>query len=318
MSELEDLLKEVAQKVLGLPSEVKDPGSSRNLKGLPLNFTSMPAAPQHQHSETSSSQQPAVDPPKQSFAPSDREAQMPAADDRELSRELRKCEKKFQDKVKEAEQCKAKLLKEQKALEEARSAQGKAEQEAARFRKDLAQVTEDRARLEAELEWLKKEDAQLKVERLSGDLAELQRRFEELEARALELERAAEGKAELEAKLAKLTAFQERLPEPFPQEALLRILVLDYPSFGKEPEGRVMALIEGYRALLAGEDHPALNHSNRALLAGAPEGVVLLGLEQLLLDLLNLPLARWLRTHAFRLEHLLQERRFTSPRLEER
>ncbi|WP_245606081.1 hypothetical protein [Thermus amyloliquefaciens] len=140
----------------------------------------------------------------------------------------------------------------------------------------------------------------------------------ELEARLGELEGIAEQKEDLEAQLARLSSFKETLPEPFPQEALLRVLVLEYPSFGGKAEERVMALIEGYQALLKGEDHPALRHSNREFLRGEAEGIVLVGLEKLLEDLVNLPLARWLRVHAFRLEALLQEgQRLSSPRLTE-
>ncbi|WP_254431556.1 hypothetical protein [Meiothermus sp. PNK-Is4] len=155
-------------------------------------------------------------------------------------------------------------------------------------------------------------------EALEGQLEGYKKRVDELEARVRELEGIAVQKEHLEAQLAGLSSFKETLPEPFPQEALLRVLVLDYPNLGDKAEERVIALIEGYWAFLKGEDHPALRHSNRELLVGEPEGMVLVGLEKLLLDLASLPLARWLRTHAFRLEALLQEgQRPSSPRLRE-
>lgn len=292
MSELEELLKEVARHVLGLPAEAVDSVSSlkKALGALPPNSKEMLAAPLvlDKQSVKSSSEAAEVEPKPPSVRP-DGGAQKPAAHDQDLLRRLGECKKKLQKKADEAEKLRAKLQKAQKAIKEAQSAKGRAEQEAAHLRKDLSRVAEERDRL-----------------------------VDELEARVRELEGIAKQKEHLEAQLARLSSFKETLPEPFPQEALLRVLVLDYPSLADKAEERVIALIEGYRALLKGEDHPALRHSNRELLLGEPEGMVLVGLEKLLLDLASLPLARWLRTHAFRLEALLQEgQRLSSPRLRE-
>lgn len=292
MSELEELLKEVARHVLGLPAEAVDSVSSlkKALGALPPNSKEMLAAPLvlDKQSVKSSSEAAEVEPKPPSVRP-DGGAQKPAAHDQDLLRRLGECKKKLQKKADEAEKLRAKLQKAQKAIKEAQSAKGRAEQEAAHLRKDLSRVAEERDRL-----------------------------VDELEARVRELEGIAKQKEHLEAQLARLSSFKETLPEPFPQEALLRVLVLDYPSLADKAEERVIALIEGYRALLKGEHHPALRHSNRELLVGEPEGMVLVGLEKLLLDLASLPLARWLRTHAFRLEALLQEgQRLSSPRLRE-
>lgn len=329
MAELEEVLREVARHVLGLPAEAKDSVSSlkKALGALPPNFEEMLAAPlildkqsvKSSSQETTAGEAVEVEPKPPSAQP-DGGDQKPVMHDQDLLRRLRECEKKLQKKADEAEKLRAKLQKEEKARQKAESARGRAEQEAAHLRKDLSRVAEERDRLSAELAKVREESTKLQTEKgaLGGQVEGHKKRVDELEARVRELEGLAEQKAHLEAQLARLSSFKETLPEPFPQEALLRVLVLDYPSLGDKAEERVIALIEGYRALLKGEDHPTLRHSNRELLVGEPEGMVLVGLEKLLLDLASLPLARWLRTHAFRLEALLQEgQRLSSPRLRE-
>lgn len=240
--------------------------------------------------------------------PTTQVAPAPGAHTQELGRRLRELEKKYQKKADEAEKLRVRLQKEEKARQEAERLRGKAEQAAAHLRKDFEQARKNEEHLRDELGKVLGERSSLQEEnaRLKGQVEGFEKRIRELEARIGELEGAAAQSALLEARLAQLQRFKEALPEPFPEEALLRVLVLDYPSLGGEAEARVTALIEGYRAFLAGENHPALRHSNRDLLDCEAEGIVLVGLEQLLLDLAGLPLTRWLRTHAFRLETLLQ------------
>lgn len=312
MSELEEILKEVARKALGLPAET--PGGLSALKKDLCSSTrglrgEVPTPPVRGLTQETAA--PAVGPRPPSAGP--------AADDQDLWRRLRESEKRFQKKADEAEKLRAKLAKEEKARQEAESARGRAEQEAARLRKELSRVAEERERLSAELAKVREESTKLQTEKeaLEGRVEGHKKRVDELEARVRELEGVVARKEPLEAQLARLKSFKEALPEPFPQEVLLRVLVLDYPGLGGRAEERVTALIEGYRAFLKGEDHPALSHSNRDLLVGEPEGVVLVGLERLLLDLASLPLARWLRTHAFRLEALLGGQALSSPRLRE-
>lgn len=327
MPELEEVLNEVARKALGLPVEAKYPVTSlkKTLGALPINFKEMPLPVLDRSSAKSSPPKTAADKatqvePEPPSTQPDEGVHKPAANDQDLLRKLRECERKLQKKADEAEKLRAMLQKAQKAVQETQSARGRAEQEAARLRKDLSRVAEERDRLNAELAKVREESAKLQADKgaLEGQAKGHKKRVDELEARVRELEGLAEQKAHLEAQLARLSSFKETLPEPFPQEALLGVLVLDYPSLGDKAEERVIALIEGYQALLKGEDHPTLRHSNRELLVGEPEGMVLVGLEKLLLDLASLPLARWLRTHAFRLEALLQEgQRPSSPRLRE-
>lgn len=245
----------------------------------------------------------------------------------DLSRKLREWEKKFNKKVHEVEELKRKLQREEQLRKEEERDKGKALEQVAHLKRELKELEETKERLKVELGRAQHELGELKEEweklRLESQAlrdrnTEYEQQLEQLTSKVQSLEKELEDKKHLEARLARLTQLRQTLPEPFPQEVLLRILVLDYPSLGDDPGDRLIALIDGYRALLVGEPHPALEHSNLDLLAREPEGVVLLGLEQLLLDLTHLPLARWLRAHGFRLEAFLQqESPLTSPRLSE-
>ncbi|MDW8481596.1 MAG: hypothetical protein RML14_06905 [Meiothermus sp.] len=335
MSALEEVIKKVAQENLSLPAEAESSVAAlkKALESLPLHpkemLTFSPMA------DEKTTQGPALGAPQDVAGESragspdqpNGDPTQPATQDQNLLHRLREYETKFQRKVDEAQRLAASLQKEQKARQELESRRGRAEQEAAHLRKELAQLREEINRLNTELAKERADSARLREEnqRLRRDQEALQvqasdyrKRLEELQSQVRNLEAAASEKEGLEARLSKLSHFAAALPEPFPQEALFRVLVLDYPVLGEKPEHRVQSLIEGYRALLRGERHPALQHSNLELLRGEPEGTVLLGLEQLLLDLVNLPLARWLRAHSFRLEAFLQEaQRLSSPRLSE-
>lgn len=326
MLEPEETLEKVVRKALGLPAEAKGSVASlkKTLESLPLSREELLAAPVSVakpaaggSTQETGAGEVALELPSAELT---EEPMAPVAEDQSLLRRLRECEKKFQKKADEAEKLRIRLEREQKAGQEAERVKGRALEEAAHLRKDLKRLGEELEQLGRELENLRKENAALQEDKkgLQGRLREYEEQEGALEARVRELEAIQVQKEHLEAQLAQLNRFKEALPEPFPPEALFRVLVLDYPSFGDKAEERVIALIEGYQALLKGENHPALYHSNRELLLGEPEGMVLVGLEQLLLDLANLPLARWLRTHAFRLETLLQQGEcLVSPRLVE-
>lgn len=321
MSELEEF-----QKALGRPAEAE--GSlaslrkalwafSPNTKGLLRASVVL----EGQSDKGSEPKTPVVhiepEPPAVQAA---QEAHKPSTDDQEVLHRLREIEKKYRKKSDEAEKLRVRLQREEKARQEAERLRGKAEQEAAHLRRDREQAHQNAEGLRDELVKAQGERSRLQEENevLKGRIEDYEKRVREHEARIRELEGAAAQREQLEARLAQLQRFKEALPEPFPEEALLRVLVLDYPSLGGKAEERVTALIEGYRAFLAGESHPALLHSNRDLLECEAEGIVLVGLERLLLDLSGLPLARWLRTHAFRLETLLQPGpRPSSPRFVE-
>lgn len=309
---------EEAQKALGHPDELEDPLTplKKALRAFSPNAKDLLRASvvlEGRSDKGSEPKTPVVrikpEPPAGQLA---QEAPKPSADDQGVLHRLREIEKKYQKKSDEAEKLRARLQREEKARQEAERLRGKAEQEAAHLRKDLQQAHQNAEGLRDELVKAQGERSRLQEENelLKGRIEDYEKRIRELEAHIGALEDAAAQREQLEARLAQLQRFKEALPEPFPEEALLRVLVLDYPSLGGKTEERVMALIEGYQAFLKGEDHPALFHSNRDLLGGEAEGIVLVGLERLLLDLSRLPFARWLRTHAFRLETLLQ----TGPR----
>ncbi len=249
-----------------------------------------------------------------------------------LQKALRECQNRFAKKVQEAEGLRRDLAKAEKQKEEALKERDRAREEAALLRKKLQELEGEKGRWEQEVS-----EFQEALQRTRGELEEAKREVEGLKshlAEALELEseraRWEEERARLEEGLRRERALREEaearlkalkgapLPPPLPQEALLRVLVLDYPALGEGPVERLKALLEGYRAFLRAEDHPALAHSNARFLSGEPEGILLLGLERLLQDLGRLPLERWLRTHAFRLEALLAPQELPpSPRLEE-
>jgi len=315
--EPEEILQEIGQKLLDLAAEpFASPSALKKMlflqptsRSLREEVGALPLRLDTQSLQTSKApkEQPETE-------PIDSGAASP------LLRELRECQKRFGRKADEAEKLRVGLKKAQDALRKAQLDKSKALEEAAHLRKALAQLAEERDRLSAELVKLREESQSLRAAKAS--LEEQARRhkaqLDALEAQVRELEDLAKQKEQLEAQLLRLNACKEALPEPFPPEALLRVLVLNYPSLGGEPARRVGSLIEGYQALLAGKNHPALYHSNLELLSGEPEGVVLLGLERLLLDLASLPVARWLRAHAFLLESkLLEGQQPFSPRLRE-
>jgi hypothetical protein len=318
MAELEEILEEVARGILGLPAQAAESISSlKKMLGVwPTQPEGIPAILVDPNGASAS-------PPRESGAPTTASTEAGVAlgfYEQGLAKKLRECERKFQRKADELQKLEIRLKKEQKARREAEAVGGRASQEAADWHRAFARSEAEKQRLHAELERVRDERARLEVDKkaLEEQLKAHSERLEALEAQVQHLEGLAKKKEQLEAQLEKLRSFRDLLPEPFPPEALLRVLVLDYPSLGGKAEERVERLIEGYRAFLNGEDHPALRHSNRELLLGEAEGMVLVGLERLLLDLASLPLARWLRTHAFRLEAWLQDQqKLSSPRLME-
>jgi myosin heavy subunit len=102
---------------------------------------------------------------------------------------------------------------------------------------------------------------------------------------------------------------------------LSHALVVDYAHIAAEPAKRLLVLLELYTAFLEKDSaHPALNnHSNYAEFQSPDQihGILLLGLEQMLLDMVNLPLAAWLGAKTFHQETILRQlvTQLVSPRL---
>lgn len=205
------------------------------------------------------------------------------------------------------EKLKVKLAQAEKARAEAVKERDKARQEAAVLRKQVEALTASHAALKQALE------------KAQEDLKILQEELETLKKEKGELETLRKERDEYFTRAArweKAETLRERLQEPFPLEAFFRMLFVPYSELGPGPEVRLLALIEGYRALLQGKEHPMLSRTNRELLSGEPEGIVLLGVERLLLDLAESPLPRWLKTHAWLAEAFLTREKLSSPREE--
>ncbi len=131
--------------------------------------------------------------------------------------------------------------------------------------------------------------------------AEMSRLISSLEGRVAELEEVA------------------RLHElPLDAETLQDALILDYETLGDDPRQRFTALLDLYEAALRQEPHPLLEEkTNWGALCGEFQGILLLGLEPLLLDALRLPIRRYLKMSSFSKEALLRSLavHIESPRL---
>lgn len=249
-------------------------------------------------------------PPLPEFTPTG-EGTLPALDTNAPTPPPEKSPLRLQGELKrtrdQLEKLKVKLNKAETARAEAVRERDRVREEAALLRKKWEELATSYAALEQALEAMKQrmEALQRELERCKreeGEVEALKREREELLARAARWERA--------------ERLREPLPEPFPQEAFFRVLFIPYPELGATPEARLLALAEGYRALLRQEEHPMLSLTNRDLLATEPEGIVLLGVERLLLDLAEGPLPRWLRAHAWLAEANLTRTRLVSSREE--
>lgn len=88
-------------------------------------------------------------------------------------------------------------------------------------------------------------------------------------------------------------------------------LVIDYESLGESAGERLKMLIDVYQAVFEPQQPQALEllteYTNWSELDdNAFEGIFMMGLEQLLLDLTNLPIQRYLTMQSFNQEALLR------------
>lgn len=137
--------------------------------------------------------------------------------------------------------------------------------------------------------------------------------------------RHAQQLTELQSKISslqqELTAYAEQEDEAFDAALLDDALVISYTSIDPDPIQRLTDLFELYAAFLAEQrEHRGLvRHSNISQFKGRkPSGILLLGLEQLLLDGVNIPLTRYLKMSVLRQETVLHQLigRTESPRLQ--
>lgn len=237
-------------------------------------------------------------------------------------KQLRKKKLDQQKRLKKAGDEKNRLLSKVQKLEKERKQAltelTQAQQRAASLRKEVCETkdelksaTEKISELLAAKERLEREKRSVESERTKAtkELAEVKQELSRLRAEKEAWEPLIKAKA---------LAAQVR-PYPLPLEALFRVLVLDYFALGANPSERVETLLEIYETLLHEQAHPRLKEVSNALaLEGEPEGIVLLGTEHLLEDLVNLPIRKWLRLRGFRIESwFFGQSPLRSPRLAE-
>lgn len=106
---------------------------------------------------------------------------------------------------------------------------------------------------------------------------------------------------------------------PLDAKELQNSLIIDYEQLGETAIGRLNSLITLYEAVLVDNEAEVLvTHTNWLDLdGGAVDGILLLGLEPLLLDLTNLPIRRYLAMQSFKRESVLRSlvTHLDSPRL---
>lgn len=122
----------------------------------------------------------------------------------------------------------------------------------------------------------------------------------------------------LENELKSLKRKLRNQPAAFDAKVLATSLVVDYEALGTEPQERLSLLLDLYEAALDKRAHEGLDKTNwHSLDQGNFKGILLLGLETLLLDAVQLPLRRFLKMQSFSREALLHAlfRKIESPRL---
>lgn len=104
---------------------------------------------------------------------------------------------------------------------------------------------------------------------------------------------------------------------------LKNALLIDYRHLAIQPSNRLLLLLELYKAFLKHDkDHLGLQqHSNYADFKNPSteiRGILILGMEQLLLDAVNLPLVAWLHSQSFQQETVLKQllEAIESPRIQ--
>ncbi len=261
----------------------------------------------------------------------------------QLERELEQVKRKFEQaeavKQKELAQQKMRLeqahttqiqqairVEQQKQLEEAK----KFKAQITRLKDSLAREQQETAATKTKIEEVTKlltakaNQAELTLEplrqtnqRLAADLLEKTQALLEVNAARLQLrQRNNDLTQELEKaqnnqkKLAQEYAQRERgQQESIGSNKLENALIIDYRHLSFEPAQRLIRLLEIYKAFL-NHDNSLLTQTNYSDFTDPKNqirGVLLLGLEQLLLDSVNLPLTTFLKSQVFRQENVLKQ-----------
>ena len=125
---------------------------------------------------------------------------------------------------------------------------------------------------------------------------------------------------ELSSELEELQKRAKVISVPTDVQDLQNTLIIDYELLGDTPSVRLHGLITMYEAVLSGETSALLDTNTNwpELDRDGFDGILMLGLEPLLLDLANLPVRRYLDMQSFKHETILRSliAQLDSPRLE--
>lgn len=177
--------------------------------------------------------------------------------------------------------------------------------------RELSLVQERASRHQAQAQTEKRKQAELEDSSRTLTL-ELMETIEERDDARRQL-------ALLQRELASTERKARQQPAALDANVLATSLVIDYEALGTEPKERLTLLLDLYEASLDKRPHAALDKTNwHGLVRGEYKGILLLGLETLLLDAVQLPLRRFLAMQSFSREALLHSlfRKLESPRLQ--
>ncbi|WP_034383096.1 hypothetical protein [Deinococcus sp. YIM 77859] len=191
----------------------------------------------------------------------------------------------------------------------------------ARHAKDLANLQQQLEAARAECDRLRLEGhavLQARLQDAQQQVRERDHRISELQSKYLRQLR--EKHDELERVWAQLDTLQQRPASPFTDELLDGALIVHYSTLHEDAVQRFTDLFGLYRALLKRRyDDDRLQRCTNIseFVQREPQGILVLGLEQLLEDGANLALERFLRMRSLRQESLMQQllERVQSPRL---
>lgn len=235
-----------------------------------------------------------------------------------LAEKLRRAEERTETALRqEREQAARRAEREQRRAQQALEAsERELEAQQARYAQELAAARRTIEQLER---GARAEEAE-RSQHLSSLLARERAESERLRARHAQQLKDLHGT--ITALQEELAAHTDREEQVFDEELLDDALVISYTTIDTDAIGRLTVLFELYTAFLQGRrEHDGLvRHSNISQFKGRqPGGILLLGLEQLLLDGVNVPLTRYLKMRGLRQEAVLHQLigRLDSPRLTE-
>ena len=209
----------------------------------------------------------------------------------------------------EIKRCKEALRRRRAPDDAARDQMAKLSQQLAAQIQKLEHVQQEKAELESEHRSAKQrlEGSERRITKLETRIAGLREQLQacqkSLEAAQKELARskAAEPCTETPVRSLEKVSIQA----PFSPDDISNVWVVPYASLAEQPTERLLTLINLYRAALMDRGDPILATTNWASLDGKPSGVLLLDADNLLHDMVTVPLKRWLETSLFSYETYL-------------